>query len=194
MEVSTQILGMFYTGLQDYSIDHRGDVGSWSREASMQGLQTMLPLVARLDLDADIRYLSDEDHAQLLAKLLQQSVEKIDRIRACAATAIIKVLYSKASPRNGGPESEDFLLRIPHREKIMSVIENSEDLNWLQPAQVYPRVVQLLNLKEYRMDLLLGFVVSAGGLTESLVRKLITHFIGTRVPPSLLDNGAHTSL
>jgi len=127
----------------------------------------MMPLVARLDLDEESKYLSDEDHAQLLAKLLQQSVEKIDRIRACAAIAIAKILYSKASPRHGGPE--DYLLRIPHREKITSVIDDSSDLNWLQPAQVYPRVVQLLNLKEYRTDLLLGFIVSAGGLTESLV-------------------------
>ncbi|GJJ74654.1 tubulin-specific chaperone D [Entomortierella parvispora] len=167
-EVSTQILDVYYSGLQDYSIDHRGDVGSWSREASMQGLQTMLPLVARLDLVEENKYLSDEDHAQLLAKLLQQSVEKIDRIRACAATAITKIVYAKGSSSQGEPEN--YLLRIPHREKIMSVIDNSADLNWLQPAQVYPRVVQLLNLKEYRTDLLLGFIVSAGGLTESLVR------------------------
>lgn len=166
-EVSELILGMYYSGLEDYSIDHRGDVGSWSREASMQGLATLLPMVARLDLDEEGKYLSDEDHAQLLAKLLQQSVEKIDRIRACAATAIAKVLYAKASPRHGGPE--DYLLCIPHREKIMAVIDDTSDLNWLQPAQVYPRVVQLLKLKEYRTDLLLGFIVSAGGLTESLV-------------------------
>ncbi|KAG0043760.1 hypothetical protein BGZ83_011058, partial [Gryganskiella cystojenkinii] len=191
-DVSRQILEVYYTGLQDYSIDHRGDVGSWSREASMQGLQTLLPLIARLDLRVltEDRYLSDEDHAQVLAKLLQQSVEKIDRIRACAANAIIKILYAKA------PSTAEYLLRIPHREKVMSVFEDSVLLDWNQAAQVYPRVVQLLNLKEYRMDLLLGFIVSAGGLTESLVRHAsacLAEFIADLPITNMDEDGSSSS-
>ena len=37
------------------------------------------------------------------------------------------------------------------------------------PSQVYPACVQLLALESYRETILTGFVVSAGGLGESLV-------------------------
>ncbi|KAF9953260.1 hypothetical protein BGZ70_000310 [Mortierella alpina] len=199
MELSNRILQMYHTGLQDYSIDHRGDVGSWIREACMQGLEVMVPLVARLDRKAQReqpsqRYLSDQDHTQTFAKLLQQSVEKIDRIRACAATTMIALLYAKvehlpdlststAMETDSEPapaNEEEYLVHAPYRPKLMQVIENSVELNWLQPAEVYPRVVQFLNLPEYRSELLLGFIVSAGGLTESLVRHAsacLTEFV-----------------
>ncbi|KAI1315977.1 hypothetical protein EDD11_010559 [Mortierella claussenii] len=190
MELSQSILQMYFAGLQDYSIDHRGDVGSWIREASMQGLEVMFPLVARLDHQRKDRphYLSDQDHAQVLAKLLQQSVEKIDRIRACSAAAMVTILYAEtdfpsSSTLSEAAETEDnriqvdsdgkepeYVLRAPHRALVTEVVQKDDGTNWLQPGEVYPRVVQLLNLPEYRFDLLLGFIISAGGLTETLVR------------------------
>lgn len=39
----------------------------------------------------------------------------------------------------------------------------------MAPAKVYPASVQLLSLESYRKYLLTGFVISAGGLGESLV-------------------------
>ncbi|KAK5823035.1 tubulin folding cofactor D C terminal-domain-containing protein [Linnemannia elongata] len=201
--LSNKILQMYFRGLEDYSVDHRGDVGSWIREASMQGLQTMVPIVARLDhhltaSQADQRYLSDEDHAQVLAKLLQQSVEKIDRIRGAAATAMVAILYAEVDPEtetapaavvgkgDGEEESKrrepEYVLRIPHRAELMKVVEKSDEMNliWLQASEVYARIVPLLHLPEYRSELLLGFVISAGGLTETLVRhssSCLTEFV-----------------
>lgn len=43
------------------------------------------------------------------------------------------------------------------------------------PGKVYPTSVHLLSLDSYRNDVLLGFLVSAGGLGESLVSRLQTH-------------------
>ncbi|KAG0313904.1 hypothetical protein BGZ97_009783 [Linnemannia gamsii] len=205
--LSNKILQMYFRGLEDYSVDHRGDVGSWIREASMQGLQTMVPIVARLDhhltpAQADQHYLSDEDHVQVLAKLLQQSVEKIDRIRGAAATAMVAILYAEVDPeaeaaasvivaeKSEGEKDEskkrepEYVLKIPHREEVMKVVEKSDEMNliWLQASEVYARIVQLLHLPEYRSELLLGFVISAGGLTETLVRhssSCLTGFISS---------------
>lgn len=154
----------------------------------------MVPIVARLDChltpdQADQRYLSDEDHVQILAKLLQQSVEKIDRIRGAAATAMVAILYAEVDPEaeaaapaivireDKGEEEEskwrvpEYVLRIPHRAEVMKVVEKSDEMSliWLQASEVYARIVQLLHLPEYRSELLLGFVISAGGLTETLV-------------------------
>ncbi|KAF9354091.1 hypothetical protein BGX26_008096 [Mortierella sp. AD094] len=194
-ELSGKILQLYFSGLQDYSIDHRGDVGSWIREACMLGLEVMVPLVARLDYEAmessgqqHSRYFSDQDHTDALARLLQQSVEKIDRIRERAAGVMVTILYARASgesPSSTDPESNtvnvsDYISRAPHRAQLMEVIQNNNELNWLQAAEVYPRIIQLLNLPEYRSVLLLGFIVSAGGLTESLVRHssaCLTEFV-----------------
>ncbi|KAF9096373.1 hypothetical protein BGX29_008588 [Mortierella sp. GBA35] len=189
--LSNKILQMYFRGLEDYSVDHRGDVGSWIREACMQGLQVMVPIVARLDHhltpdQADQRYLTDGDHAQVLAKLLQQSVEKIDRIRGAAATAMVAILYAESDPEAADSDATkkkpEYVLRIPHRAEVMKVVEKSDEMNliWLQASEVYARIVQLLHLPEYRLELLIGFVISAGGLTETLVRhssSCLTEFV-----------------
>ncbi|KAF9924456.1 hypothetical protein FBU30_005578 [Linnemannia zychae] len=190
--LSNKILKMYFRGLEDYSVDHRGDVGSWIREACMQGLQVMIPIVARLDYrltqaQADQRYLTDEDHVQILAKLLQQSVEKIDRIRGVAATAMVTIIYAEADSEAGavatsGEKQPEYVLRIAHRAEVMKVIGKSDEMSliWLQPSEVYSRIVQLLHLPEYRFELLLGLVISAGGLTETLVRhssSCLTEFV-----------------
>ncbi|KAF9436861.1 hypothetical protein BGZ76_002746 [Entomortierella beljakovae] len=187
-ELSRSILEIYYSGLLDYNIDHRGDVGSWIRESSMRGLETMVPLIARLDHEvatdpSQPQYLSGKDHTEVLAKLLQQSVEKIDRIRTSAAAVIVTLLYSRLSidpfilTEEDDPEDvTDYLLKIPHRKMFMKAYTKMDviDLKWLHPAMVYTRVVDLLNIPEYRTSLLLGFVVSAGGLAESLVRHSST--------------------
>jgi len=149
----------------------------------MQGLQVMVPIVARLDhhltpAQSDQRYLTDEEHVLVLAKLLQQSVEKIDRIRGCAATTMIAILYAEVDPEAAGimgpgdnEREPEYVLRVPHRAEVMKVVSKSEEMRliWLQASEVYARIVQLLHLPEYRFELLLGFVISAGGLTETLV-------------------------
>jgi len=177
-ELSKEILSMYFTGLQDYSVDHRGDIGSWIREASMQGLEVMIPLVARLDYEAlkagqqqYERYLSEQEHAQVLSELLQQSVEKIDRIRACAAAVMVTILYARADPTVKVEEDKtpEYVLNPPNVNLVRKVIPQSDEMNWLQASEVYPRLVELLHLPEYRTDLILGFIVSAGGLTETLV-------------------------
>lgn len=44
-----------------------------------------------------------------------------------------------------------------------------DDETFAAPAKVYPTSVRLLSLEGYRKDILTGFVISAGGLGESLV-------------------------
>lgn len=45
------------------------------------------------------------------------------------------------------------------------------------PSKIYPAAVQLLSVEPYREDLLMGLVVSAGGLGESLVTLVLFHLI-----------------
>lgn len=42
------------------------------------------------------------------------------------------------------------------------------------PSKVFPAAVLILSLEPYRIEALTGFVVSAGGLGESLVSSILS--------------------
>ncbi|CAG8620624.1 15997_t:CDS:10, partial [Racocetra fulgida] len=92
-----KIINAYFMGLEDYSTDQRGDVGSWVREACMNGFSEICPLIARLDLNNPScePWLSDELSTKIFAKLLKQSVERIDKIRSCAGRVLLEFLYMK---------------------------------------------------------------------------------------------------
>lgn len=82
------VLNTLIACLGDYSTDQRGDVGSWVRVAAMECFQCLIPRVARLDAVASPRYLTETDTGRVIAGLLKQSVERIDRVRVCAGTVL----------------------------------------------------------------------------------------------------------
>ncbi|KAF9165644.1 hypothetical protein DFQ26_009656 [Actinomortierella ambigua] len=180
------ILKVYFTAMNDYSVDHRGDVGSWVREASMLGFEVMTPLLARVDwsLPEEQRYLSKAEYTQIISILLLESVEKIDRMRAIAAKVLTTLLHTRVPVESETAMDHDqteYLLDVPHRDKLMEVFELESEINWLYPGEVYTRVVSFLHLAAYRTALLMGFVVSAGGLTETLVRHssaCLIEFVG----------------
>jgi hypothetical protein len=49
-------------------------------------------------------------------------------------------------------------------------------VDWTAPAETFPRLVMMLCLPVFRRPALAGLCISVGGLTESLVRSLITKF------------------
>lgn len=175
--------------LEDYSIDQRGDVGSWIREESMKTLGLVVPLVTRLDIEIsdDLIYLALETQVQILGKLLKQASERIDRTRACAGSTLSEILKSTNS--HGEP-----LFNVPGQQALLSITNRSvcwcvgqwesipgihmlklynfflgSELDWTSPADVYHLLVPLLAISEYRYELLTGLVTSAGSRTESLV-------------------------
>lgn len=51
-------------------------------------------------------------------------------------------------------------------------------LNWASASLAFARTVRVLSLPTYKYYVLLGLIVSVGGLTESLViRKIVEYFI-----------------
>ncbi|KAK7502461.1 hypothetical protein BaRGS_00006414 [Batillaria attramentaria] len=175
-------VGDIYTALLaalgDYSMDSRGDVGSWVREASMTALGDLTEMVTRVDPSL----LQPEVVKQMFCSLVQQNCEKIDRTRATAGQVFSKLLYHR-------PE----VPHIPHRSELVSVFpqQEIEELNWALPSDTFPRFSQLLSLPAYTQPVLLGMTVSVGGLTESLVKhssaSLLSYLRGMR------DNSAALS-
>ncbi|KAI7897840.1 armadillo-type protein [Cokeromyces recurvatus] len=139
----------------DYSTDQRGDVGSWVRTATMELIGYLLPCISKLDHDSQA-YLSMEHTSKLVASLLKQSVERIDKVRSNAGKVIYDLIFC----------NEYF--KCPGKDVLRHYIK--QDLSWSSPSDLYPVMVQLLKIPEYRFDLLTGLISSAGGLTESLVR------------------------
>lgn len=90
--------------LTDYSTDQRGDVGSWVRIAAMNLLGFLMPCVSKLDTN-ESQYLDMQITTRFVAALLKQSVERIDKVRACAG----QVLYDLISNEDVNMPSKESL-------------------------------------------------------------------------------------
>ena len=82
VDLSSSEVSIFLSALegamQDYATDRRGDVGSWVREVAMEVLAALLQQQRLAGLP---RLADAETSTKLMALLLQQGVEKIDRLR-----------------------------------------------------------------------------------------------------------------
>ena len=91
-------------GMCDYSTDSRGDVGSWVREACMMGMRNVCNVVLRVcesNQELAETYLAQDLVTNMVAKVLQQSVEKIDKIRACAGDVLLWAIDQNLPHLNG---------------------------------------------------------------------------------------------
>ena len=79
----------FYKALNDYTLDRRGDVGSWVREETMVALTTFVStmILDREKHEAALEVVGATKPAffeRYVSALLQQLAEKIDRVREVA--------------------------------------------------------------------------------------------------------------
>lgn len=96
IQVSTeeffQCYQSFLDGLDDYSTDQRGDVGSWIRIACSQAL----PNLTRMAKATDAK-LGDEAGKQAVYGLIKLSVEKLETVRVAAGPALCEILKEHGS-------------------------------------------------------------------------------------------------
>lgn len=81
-----KIFECYWLALQEYTIDNRGDIGAWVREASMNALYKLIVTVPH-------EHLNEHKVQAIVGGLLQQAVEKIDRTRALAGKLFCKIIY-----------------------------------------------------------------------------------------------------
>lgn len=81
-------------GLDDYTTDERGDVGSWIRMACIKGLADMS--VAVLGNGVHIpnleSYFPPEKFHDIVAGILKQGVERLDNVRQAAGIQLLRLL------------------------------------------------------------------------------------------------------
>lgn len=81
-----KIFECFLLALEEYTIDNRGDIGAWVREAAMNALYKFI-------VAAPHEYLDETKVLSIVRGLLQQAVEKIDRTRALAGKLFCKIIF-----------------------------------------------------------------------------------------------------
>ncbi|XP_074649513.1 tubulin-specific chaperone D-like isoform X1 [Tubulanus polymorphus] len=142
--------------MTDYTLDSRGDVGAWVREAAMTALDTITSLIVQ----ENPKLLSGDISRNMFCAIIQQSLEKIDRTRAHAGQTFYNLLHHE--PRIPNIPVEESLRRI-------FVKPDMDDLNWAAPSKTFPLFTQLLSYPDFIYPVLVGLTISVGGLTESLV-------------------------
>ncbi|PPD83230.1 hypothetical protein GOBAR_DD19843 [Gossypium barbadense] len=189
--MKNEVMVSLFKALEDYSVDNRGDVGSWVREAAMEGLERCTYILCKRDSmsstgKADIlesmskqpnNNVVEENQmclffdvnlaTNLVGGISKQAVEKMDKLREVAAKVLQRILYHK----------EIFVPFIPYREKIEEIVPNETDLKWGVPTFSYPRFVQLLQFSCYSRPVLSGLVISIGGLQDSLRKASLSAFL-----------------
>ncbi|KAJ0111906.1 hypothetical protein Patl1_00239 [Pistacia atlantica] len=186
--IKNDVMTSLFKALDDYSVDNRGDVGSWVREAAMDGLEKCTYILCKRDSMSVTRKsqgaesLSEVPNnamaqfsernsffganlaTSLVGGIVKQAVEKMDKLREAAAKVLQRILYN----------NRIFVPFIPYREKLEEIVPNKADLKWGVPSFSYPRFVQLLQFSCYSRIVVSGLVISIGGLQDSLRKVSIS--------------------
>jgi len=61
---------------------------------------------------------------------------------------------------------------IPHRETIAKIFPKDfcSSVNWRSSSQTFPRFVELLQVEDFTSDILEGFCISGGSMSEGVMR------------------------
>ncbi|CAO1637002.1 unnamed protein product [Parajaminaea phylloscopi] len=167
-EIGQKALGTLLQSLHDYSMDQRGDVGSWVRLAAVSGLRTMLDHLQEVSAETTPRvraWLSEAIYHDAVAGIAKQMVERMDHIRAEAGSHFLH-LYQKIptyATRLHQPLG-DKLVHTHFAEAFANADSAPEKLR--DAAWLFPRAVKLLLIPRYRPQVLHGLVQSVATRTE----------------------------
>ncbi|KDN39687.1 hypothetical protein K437DRAFT_8890 [Tilletiaria anomala UBC 951] len=151
--------------LEDYTVDQRGDVGSWVRTAAMQSLAS---IVEGCEARAQTGYaLLDVQRS-----LLKQTAERIDSVRSCAAKSLHRT--AQATP---------MIPRDRHMKALLSALDEATELNLRDASWLFTRLVSLLDDNRYRRSLLEGFLNSIGSKAD-----VTRQSVASALHPWLLDS------
>lgn len=176
--------------VHDYAIDKRGDVGSWVREEAMRSLNMLIyELFYHCDKEVLNQVIPIDAHKDFfmnyIGTILQQLMEKIDRVRQVAGQVLQSFLVTFKDDLPDFEEKDTLLTLFIYSEE--GAEENTLDSTfldsrgylkakfsykpWRNPSFVFQQVVSLFNSKNFSRYLFTGIVSSSGGLTESTVKN-----------------------
>ncbi|KAG1772386.1 TBCD protein [Suillus occidentalis] len=185
------VLDALDSGLDDYTMDERGDIGSWVRMACIQGLASIFEDLFRVSgsIPQFANYLPAQRYHSMIARILRQGVERLDNVRQIAGHCLLRLLRIPL-PENFHQEE----WRIKGSELMMKLFLNDASdamTSWSVGEWLFPKAVELLRVQEYRQPLLTGLIHSVGARTGSTHRpassSLVSFARGLPLCPS--DSG-----
>ena len=161
-ELTKQVFESFILALNDYNMDRRGDVGSWSRLAAMDGLETLTFAAVEANNRLSPGYFDSELCVRIIGGLLKQLSEKLDSIRARAGMCLTRILTSICP----------VVPFIPRREYLLNALGLTEkiQINWSSAESTFRLVMNAGCVDEFFYDIIKGLVPSVGGLAKSVAR------------------------
>ncbi|KAK0503901.1 TBCD protein [Armillaria luteobubalina] len=171
-EVFVSLFDALLNGLEDYTIDERGDVGSWIRMACVRGLTSVSEILisnARTIKRFD-DYLTPSKYHLAVIGILKQGVERLDNVRQDAGECILRLLRL---PLPDVKDAERW--QLPSCGLLVELFASgTESVSWSDGHWLFPRAVRLLEIEEYRQPVLKGLVISLGSKTDSIHRPVST--------------------
>jgi tubulin-specific chaperone D len=172
-----QIFSALYRALCDYALDRRGDVGSWVREEAMRTLTLLVQSIQGFDLELFGN--EAEFYERFVGALLQQLVEKIDRVRAVAGRCL-QQFFKFTAHRVGDFKHKDQLTQLFLQEQesfhkdggALNTMVHDDGIGylpWRQADFVFAQILPFFTTS-YRQQIFRGLITCSGGLTESTMK------------------------
>ncbi|WVF65933.1 hypothetical protein IAT40_000671 [Kwoniella sp. CBS 6097] len=146
----SSILAALLAGLDDYTTDQRGDVGSWVRSTSLNSLGRIISSIPH-----DSGIITKETLAPIIGGTIKQGVEKLESVRGEAALALARIKESGWTW-----EGQNAL--------IASVAQLEKGgFRYIDPKDCFESAMTLLATR-FRSNLLAGLVHSVGSQVITL--------------------------
>ncbi|PWZ02675.1 ARM repeat-containing protein [Testicularia cyperi] len=178
-ELMGRVLRTLLHGLDDYTTDQRGDVGSWVRLSCIAGIRDILTLVHSKSV---LTWIDPGLFQSLIGGLWKQTAERIDHVRQTAGSSLMSLyqtfqLLSQTTPAPLGYELVQNSFGKLALSGNKTDISGPSQLNGLDkdPAAIFnfkdakltfPRVAEMLRIDVYRKAILEGIVVSVGSKSD----------------------------
>ncbi|KAJ2613196.1 hypothetical protein H4S08_002342 [Coemansia sp. RSA 1365] len=157
-------------GLEDHSVDNRGDVGSWVRKQSLRSLARIFE--SNSEIFERLCLCEDDFSMRLLGQIVRAATEKIDKLRAEAGRVLEIILFKQHLKFSGtGKSREDaahFFARAGNGNQDIDMF------SWADPEAAFSRIVHALSVNDERLrqPLFEGFVLS--GSVEPLGKLAVS--------------------
>ena len=115
----SRVIDSLLSGLEDYTIDERGDVGSWVRMACIQSLTrvSLTMLSHARDIPNFVDYFPPDKYQAAIAGILKQGAERLDNVRQQAGENLLLLLQTPL------PDTQDAdLWRVPGDEILRKTL------------------------------------------------------------------------
>jgi hypothetical protein len=158
------------SGLEDYTTDERGDVGSWIRIACIRALSSVIEDLFRIsgNLPDFPSFLPPHRYHAAIGRILRQGVERLDNVRQISGECFMHILKL---PLPATEHAERWRLKnIDLMEDLFIAESGNDNDSWSDGGWLFPKAVKILQIPEYRRSLLRGLMMSVATRTASTQR------------------------